>query len=80
MTSYTVIKSADGEILSILRDDGASIPVCGGNSDYQQYLTDNEMRGPYHEEIIPDPVVSPVKSLEEQISDLRAALFEMEGI
>ena len=78
MTNYTIIKTTAGEIESIRRDDGASIPVCGGNRDYQQYLSDVAEHGPYPEEIIPEPVV--VKSIDEQLSEIRAAIFEMEGI
>lgn len=53
MTDYTVIKLQSGEIYVIKRDDGAYIPVCEGNMDYQQYLEDLETRGsPYPEEIV----------------------------
>jgi hypothetical protein len=55
MEDYTVFKSSTGGILSIFRnkEPKASIPVCNGNTDYQLYLEDLELRGePYPEEII----------------------------
>ena len=35
---YKLIKNVDGEICSILRSDGWSIPFDPANTDYQQYL------------------------------------------
>ena len=78
MTNYTVVKNTGGDIQSIRRDDGASIPVCGGNRDYQQYL-EYAATYTYPVEIIPDPEPAG-KSIDEQLADIRAALFELEGI
>jgi hypothetical protein len=67
MTSYTVIKNAQNTILSIRRDDGASIPVCEGNRDYQQYLEDSKTTT-YPIEVIPDPIIEPIgPSIQDQI-------------
>jgi len=56
MAKYTVLKNAAGTIQCIQREDGASIPVCDGNADYQQYLIDVKATGDYPVEVIPDPV------------------------
>ncbi len=56
MAKYIVIKTTAGTIICIQREDGASIPVCEGNSDYQMYLADVAVAGPYPEEVISDPV------------------------
>ena len=62
--TYTLIKNSSGDILSISRSDGASIPVCEGNRDYQEYLEFAEGKT-IPEQIIPDPVITP--SLQDQI-------------
>lgn len=57
MVDYTVIKNSAGIIMSIRRDDGASIPTDSANADYQNYLTETE--GMTLEEVIipnPEPV------------------------
>ena len=54
---YTLIKNSSGDILSIRRSDGASIPTDPKNSDYQRFL--EESGGMTLEEVIiptPDPV------------------------
>jgi len=79
MKTYKVVKNNDGLPQSIVRDDGASIPICGGNSDYQQYLDDVAANGDYPVEIIPNPEPAG-KSIDEQLADIRAAIFELEGI
>jgi len=56
MAKYTVVKTTGTTILCIRREDGASIPVCDGNADYQQYLADVTEHGAYPVEVIPDPV------------------------
>jgi hypothetical protein len=56
MAKYTVLKNTGGTIQCIQREDGASIPVCDGNADYQQYLIDVKATGDYPVEVIPDPV------------------------
>lgn len=64
MLNYTVIKNSLGDILSIRRSDGASIPTDPKNSDYQRFLKDTEGKT-IPEQIIPDPVITP--SLQDQI-------------
>ena len=56
MAKYTVIENTAGTIQCIQREDGASIPACAGNTDYQQYLSDVKATGDYPVEVIPDPV------------------------
>ena len=80
MAKYTVIKNTAGTIHCIQREDGASIPVCDGNTDYQQYLTDVEDHGAYPDQIIPDPVVvvlPTVTELQEQLAATNAVLLDM---
>ena len=36
--TYTENLNADGEVISIQRSDGWSIPIDPANSDYQRYL------------------------------------------
>jgi hypothetical protein len=36
--TYTEIKNEQGELLSVTRSDGASIPADPANADYQRYL------------------------------------------
>jgi hypothetical protein len=36
--TYKTVNGADGNIISVQRSDGASIPVDTKNSDYQEYL------------------------------------------
>ena len=38
MTTYKLLKSFDGEIRCVLRDDKDSIPFDPANTDYQAYL------------------------------------------
>lgn len=71
--TYKLIKNSAGDILSISRSDGASIPVCEGNRDYQNYLTETE--GMTLEEIIiPDPQPQTEPSAEERLATLEAAI------
>ena len=35
---YKLAKNKDGEIVSIVRQDGACIPIAHDNTDYQEYL------------------------------------------
>lgn len=67
---YTLIKNSSGDILSIRRSDGASIPTDPKNSDYQRFLEDTAGTT-VPEQIIPDPVITP--SLQDQID----AILEM---
>lgn len=63
-----------------IQSNGMSIPADEANRDYRRIMAQDAITPFERVEIIdPEPPVS-VKSLEEQISDLRAALFEMEGI
>lgn len=77
MMTYTVIKKTTGDIISILRSDGASIPVCDGNTDYQQYLADVAEHGSYPVEVIPDPEPAG-PSIEERTSALEQYVMEKE--
>jgi len=38
MITYKLCKNRDGEIDSVFRSDGWSIPFAEDNTDYQQYL------------------------------------------
>lgn len=38
MAKYEEFKNDKGEVLSITREDGWSIPIDPANSDYQRYL------------------------------------------
>ncbi len=38
MTTYKLQKGFEGEVRSVLRSDGWSIPFDPANTDYQQYL------------------------------------------
>lgn len=63
---YTLIKNANGDILTISRSDGASIPIDMANSDYQRFL--EEADGMTLEEvIIPNPQPDTTPSLQDQI-------------
>lgn len=62
--TYKLIKNSNGDILSISRSDGASIPTDPKNSDYHRFLKDTEGKT-IPEQIIPDPVITP--SLQDQI-------------
>ncbi len=68
---YTLIKNSSGDILSISRSDGASIPVCEGNRDYQEYLEFAEGKT-IPEQIIPDPQPQP-----DRLADIEAALLDL---
>ena len=70
MTTYKLIKNSAGETQFICRDDGASIPVCEGNRDYQQYLADAAAGVTVTEEILPDPLTDETPSLQDQINTL----------
>ena len=71
MTDYTLIKNSNGDILAISRSDGASIPVCEGNRDYQEYLEFAEGKT-IPEQIIPDPQPQP-----DRLADIEAALLDL---
>ena len=68
---YTLIKNSSEDILSIRRSDGASIPVCEGNSDYQEYL-EYAVGKTIPEQIIPDPTPQP-----DRLADIEAALLDL---
>lgn len=71
MTTYKLIKNEAGEIQSISRDDGPSIPVCEGNLDYQQYIADVDSKtANVTEEIISYPATENNPSLQDQINTL----------
>lgn len=76
MNSYTVIKNSTGDIITIRRNDGASIPVCIDNRDYQKYLDDVKTHGEYPVEVIPDP--EPSISGEERLAALEQYVMEKE--
>ena len=69
--TYTLIKKSNGDILSISRSDGASIPVCDGNRDYQEYL-EYAVDKTIPEQIIPDPTPQP-----DRLADIEAALLDL---
>lgn len=54
------------------------LSICGWKYIEDQQLEKNESGFIHDADYYPE--VTPVKSLEEQIADIRAALFEMEGI
>ncbi len=68
---YTLIKNSSGDILSIRRSDGASIPTDPKNSDYQRFLKDTEVTT-VPEQIIPDPTPQP-----DRFADIEAALLDL---
>ena len=68
---YTLIKNSSGDILSIRRSDGASIPTDPKNSDYQRFLKDTDGTI-VSEQIIPDPQPQP-----DRLADIEAALLDL---
>jgi hypothetical protein len=74
---YTLIKNSNGDILSISRSDGASIPVCEGNRDYQEYLEYAEGKT-IPEQIIPEPQPDTTPSVNDRIAALELAEIERE--
>ena len=75
MAKYTILKNTTGTTQYIQREDGASIPVCEGNSDYQQYLAYVAEHGAAPVETIPDPV-APARTLDERLADVEQYLVE----
>lgn len=75
MGNYIIQKSNAGIILYIIRSDGAYIPVCEDNSDYQQYLIDVETHGEYPVEVLPVPEVG--RSMESRLADVEQYLVEL---
>ncbi len=74
--TYKLIKNSNGDIISISRSDGASIPVDEANSDYQQYLEDVENGATVDEQVIPEPDQS--VSIEDRVAALELAEIERE--
>ena len=72
MSEYVMIKNTAGEILSIRRDDGASIPACEGNTDYAQYLDDVANGASVDEVVMPEPTPQP-----DRLADIEAALLDL---
>jgi len=68
---YTLIKNSSGDILSIRRSDGASIPTDPKNSDYQRFLKDTDGTI-VPEQIIPDPQPQP-----DRLADIETALLDL---
>ncbi len=75
--TYTQIKNYTGDILSISRSDGASIPVCEGNRDYQEYL-EYAIGKTVPEQIIPDPQPDLTPSDKDRIAAIEQYLLEKE--
>ena len=46
---YKLAKDKDGEIVSIVRQDGACIPFAPDNTDYQEFLRYKEAGGKVYE-------------------------------
>jgi len=75
MDSYTIFKNTDGDIKFIVNSNGSRIPICNANADYQQYLSDVKVHGPYQEEIIPDPIAP--RNLAAEIDAIKPILDDL---
>lgn len=76
--NYTVIKESNGTAVCIRRgSDEASIPVCEGNTDYQQYLAFVAGGGVAEEETLPDMTSPGTTSVEERLSAVEQYLIEL---
>jgi hypothetical protein len=49
MISYKIVNDRDGNVSSVLRSDGWSIPLAPDNTDYQEFLRYKEAGGKVYE-------------------------------